>query len=124
DPGGKQEPPLDLEKIRSRCTQPVDTAAYYQQITDLGAEYGPTFRGVVELWRGEGEALGRLQLPEQVRHSAGDFFTHPALLDAAMQILGAAFPQSDDEQSASNVYVPVGFEQYRLFQSGQEGVWA
>ena len=124
DTGGEQEQRLNLDEIRSRCTQAVDPAAYYQQITELGAEYGPTFRGVVELWRGDGEALGRLLLPEQVRTSAGDYFIHPALLDAAMQILGAAFPQGDDEQASSNVYVPVGFEQYRLFQPGQEGAWA
>src|SRR4029077_8763433 len=61
-------------------------------LTRHGLDYGPAFRGITELWRGEGEALGRIRLSEAAG-SARDYRLHPALLDACLQVAAFAVPE-------------------------------
>jgi acyl transferase domain-containing protein/acyl carrier protein len=122
---GAEQPSLaSLEEIRGRCTQEMPVSEYYQQINELGAEYGPTFQGITELWRTDGQALGRIELPETIRIRAGSHKVHPALLDAGFQIMGAAFPEANDPSADKNVYVPVGMESYQVYQVGHSKAWA
>ncbi|WP_442974235.1 SDR family NAD(P)-dependent oxidoreductase, partial [Saccharothrix sp. NRRL B-16348] len=58
----------------------VDPDGFYDYLADLGYEYGPAFRGVRALWRGENEVFAEVQVPDGVK-----FGLHPALLDAALQ---------------------------------------
>ncbi|WP_309115034.1 SDR family NAD(P)-dependent oxidoreductase, partial [Saccharothrix sp.] len=63
---------------------PVSVEDLYDRITDLGVDYGPTFRGLTAVWR-EGETLyAEITLPEGVPTGFG---LHPALLDAALHTL-------------------------------------
>ncbi len=87
----KLEPLADLQ---NRLAADPDLAAYYGQMADLGVSYGPAFRGVQQLWRGAGEALGRIQLPADV--SCAGYQVHPALLDACLHVLGATTAQQND----------------------------
>lgn len=123
-PGDPQADLPSLEDARGRCTQEVELETYYRQIIELGAEYGPAFQGIAGLWRSDGEALGRLELPEAVRLQAGSYKLHPALLDAGFQIMGAAFPQPEEDGAEKNVYVPVGVQSYRVFRPGRAQAWA
>lgn len=52
---------------------------------------GPSFRWLVGLWQGEGEALAELRLPEAVGSLAG-YLLHPGLLDACFQVTGSPRP--------------------------------
>ena len=78
---------LDLAAVRARCGEAVPPEMLYEAFAGVGLEYGDAFRGVVELHRGEGEAIARLALPAGV--SPEGYGVHPALLDAAFQVLGA-----------------------------------
>ncbi|MGW4116854.1 SDR family NAD(P)-dependent oxidoreductase, partial [Actinosynnema sp. NPDC004786] len=60
--------------------EPVDPDGFYDYLADLGYGYGPAFRGVGALWRGEDEAFAEVRVPDGAR-----FGLHPALLDAALQ---------------------------------------
>ncbi|WP_158845501.1 type I polyketide synthase [Saccharothrix deserti] len=60
--------------------EPVDPDGFYDYLTGLGYEYGPAFRGVRTLRRGEDEVFAEVQVPD-----GGAFGLHPALLDAALQ---------------------------------------
>ena len=79
-----------LEDLRTRCAQPQPVDAYYELLRGTGMDYGRTFQGIAQLWRGRGEALAEIRLPEE--QAAGAFHLHPALADACFQILGAALP--------------------------------
>jgi acyl transferase domain-containing protein len=53
---GPNEPPAgDIAAILSRCPEPIASADYYERFRRNGLDYGPTFRGVTEIWRGAGE---------------------------------------------------------------------
>ncbi|WNV87568.1 type I polyketide synthase [Umezawaea sp. Da 62-37] len=49
--------------------------------------YGPAFRGLRRVWRGEGELFAEVALPEPQRPEARRYALHPALLDAALHPL-------------------------------------
>ena len=77
-----------LDALRGRCSEPVAAGAHYEALARMGLEYGPAFQGVLELWRGEREALARVRLPEALAAAEGPYHLHPALLDALLQVAG------------------------------------
>jgi phthiocerol/phenolphthiocerol synthesis type-I polyketide synthase C len=52
---------FDLAAIQARCPDELSGEAYYSQGEAIGAEFGPRFQPIRQLWRGENEALGLLQ---------------------------------------------------------------
>jgi polyketide synthase PksN len=79
---------LDLAAIRARCGTVLGAGEFYRGAAGQGFCYGPSFQAVESLWRGDGEALARLALPEAAGAAAG-YGLHPALLDGALQALSA-----------------------------------
>src|SRR6185369_3432893 len=53
-----------------------------------GYGYGPSFQGLCEAWRVGDEVYGRVVLPDALSSSAEGYGLHPALLDAALHVLG------------------------------------
>ncbi|MFD2472101.1 SDR family NAD(P)-dependent oxidoreductase [Amycolatopsis silviterrae] len=74
-------PPADAE--------PLEAQALYDKLADLGYRYGPAFGGLREAFRAGTELYAEVALPEQLRPEARRFRLHPALLDAALHVLGA-----------------------------------
>ncbi|MCX4911966.1 type I polyketide synthase, partial [Streptomyces sp. NBC_00878] len=62
---------------------PVDTAAFYDHLDDLGYTYGPAFQGIGAAWRNGETLYAEVALPPG-QDPAG-YTIHPALLDAALQ---------------------------------------
>ncbi|GGL31439.1 type I polyketide synthase [Nocardia jinanensis] len=79
--------PADLTDWPPPEAVPVDTAAFYERLADLGYGYGPAFRGLRALWRRGDETFAEIALPEQV--SRRGYGIHPALLDAALHAAAA-----------------------------------
>ncbi len=77
---------------------------------ERGLEYGPSFQSVEQIWRRDGEAIGRLYLSETVKSEAGAYRMHPALLDACFQVLAAALPREDTRITEEDIYLPVGLD--------------
>jgi acyl transferase domain-containing protein/acyl carrier protein len=100
----------ELARLLVPGSEQVDPAAFYQTFTDQGLGYGPAFRGVVELWRLPGTGYGRVRLPDGL--DAADFGVHPALLDAALQMLAAA-----RGQPAGEVLLPFEWTSARLHRT-------
>ena len=68
----------------------IDLTGLYSTLQAHGYDYGPSFQGLREAWR-VGEAVyGRVVLPEALSESAEGYGLHPALLDAALHVLGLA----------------------------------
>ncbi|MBB4781042.1 acyl transferase domain-containing protein/acyl carrier protein [Streptomyces rapamycinicus] len=64
---------------------PVDVDELYAGFAGRGYEYGPLFQGVRVAWRLGDAVFAEVCLPEGV--DGGGFGVHPALLDAAFQVL-------------------------------------
>ena len=114
----------ELSTLRARCSEAMPVENFYSQLHASGVEYGASFQGLSQIWRGASEALGELRLPEDLRAEAAAHQIHPALLDACLQLLGAALPQNEEAASNAVTYLPVGVESFRVYQPGCARVWS
>ncbi|MDT0310428.1 SDR family NAD(P)-dependent oxidoreductase, partial [Streptomyces sp. DSM 44917] len=106
-PGGAEAVPWpDLEDVEQAATGQL-----YERLADAGLTYGPVFRGLRGAWRVEGSAWAEVGLPEDVEVSG--FGVHPALLDAALHVVGV---MEDDGGAAARV--PFGCAGVRVWASG------
>ncbi|WP_042375180.1 type I polyketide synthase, partial [Streptacidiphilus neutrinimicus] len=90
DLGVEQWPPADADE--------VDLEGRYQDLVDLGFDYGPVFQGLRRAWRRDGEVFAEVRLPQRAEADAGLFGLHPALLDSALHALGLAGADDTDWQ--------------------------
>ncbi|WP_372665979.1 SDR family NAD(P)-dependent oxidoreductase [Amycolatopsis kentuckyensis] len=74
-------PPADAE--------PLDLPELYDKLAGLGYRYGPAFGGLRSAFRAGTDLYAEVALPERLRPEARRFRLHPALLDAALHVLGA-----------------------------------
>ena len=104
-----------LAELRARCSEEVETGEHYRTLAGRGLEYGPAFQGIERLWRGGAEAVARLRPP-----AADPGPLHPALLDAAFQVLGAPLPGGE---AGGEVLLPVAVERLILDGEAAAGRW-
>ncbi|GBQ06512.1 type I polyketide synthase [Saccharibacter floricola] len=83
-------------------TTAFEGKAVYDEFAQHGLEYGPSFRTLTRLHRGEGFAVGEVALNDKEAQAADDYWLHPALLDGAMHTMIGAFPLEGD----MGVFVP------------------
>ncbi|SCL26506.1 Acyl transferase domain-containing protein [Micromonospora pallida] len=72
----------------------------YTELSRLGVEYGPLFRGLRAVWRTDDEVCAEVAVPDGTE--VNGFGIHPALLDAALHVVGLL----DDDGEASGVRLP------------------
>ncbi len=82
-----QPPVVDLKRLQRNFRTRLAKNEIYSRCEQAGLFYGPMFRAVEAVWRGDGEALGQIELPEQLVENEGQFEIHPTLLDACFQVL-------------------------------------
>ncbi len=109
---------LDVMALEQRIGgTPLLRAEIYAAMSAVGLDYGRTFQGLAQVWRGEHEALARLDLPTPLTKKLADtYVAHPALLDACFQAIGFAVPGL-----AADPHVPVRAERIRIrpFRDGK-----
>ncbi|MCY1071300.1 beta-ketoacyl synthase N-terminal-like domain-containing protein [Nannocystis sp. RBIL2] len=80
-----------LAALRELCREPVDLPAFYARLEAGGSSFGPAFRGVDRLWRGDQQLLARV-LPAPGLPAEALTSLHPAVMDACVHVLAAARP--------------------------------
>ncbi|WP_038710409.1 beta-ketoacyl synthase N-terminal-like domain-containing protein, partial [Burkholderia thailandensis] len=78
-------PALDVDAIRTRCTQPIAADACYDAFAAIGIDYGPTFRPLRAIAVGRDEAFAEFD-PSALARTTGDARI-VALLDGAFQAI-------------------------------------
>ena len=108
-----------LAALRGRCIEAVSVPDVYEGCAERGIDYGPSFCGLAELYRGRGEALGRVRLTDELRGERG-YILHPALLDACLQVCGGVVAAAGGEGTA---YLPWGVERLAVYGPATESLW-
>jgi amino acid adenylation domain-containing protein len=115
--------PVDLAALQARLTR-LPASRHYASLEQLGLRYGPTFRGLQEIWRTDGEVLGLVCRPAELDTEPRTYVVHPALLDAALlQAIYAAVPAAQLAGAAGDTFVPVGIGRFRMLAPLRERVW-
>jgi acyl transferase domain-containing protein/NADPH:quinone reductase-like Zn-dependent oxidoreductase len=110
---------VSLNEIRGRMRDSLDAESCYLKFRLSGIDYGPSFRGIRRLFRGEGEALAQIAPPEIPARDIDQYQFHPAVLDACLQaIIGSTeFPDSMS-------YLPVSIERIHVVGRPSFPMWS
>ena len=108
-------------ELAARCGVALPVEGHYEALRLRGLDFGPAFAGVEVLLRGDGEALGRVGLPDIAAQDARAYQIHPALLDACLQVVGALLP---DGEGATDTYLPFSLGRLTLHRQVPERVWS
>jgi acyl transferase domain-containing protein/NADPH:quinone reductase-like Zn-dependent oxidoreductase/acyl carrier protein len=110
---------VSLEDARARCADAVSPLDFYGGFERRGLDFGSGFRAIRSLWRGDGQALGQIELTADLAAEASTYGIHPVLLDGCVQVLAAAIPDDDDA-----LYLPIGIESFALQANPGASAWS
>ncbi|GAA4459911.1 type I polyketide synthase [Phytohabitans houttuyneae] len=113
-----EERRLPLDAVRAACPDHLTGADFYRRFTARGNEWRGAFQGIAELWVGDGQALGRIQVPTGVDPTG--YACHPALLDACGQVLASLIPAED----RSSAFVLGSIDDVAIHPSPGTPAWA
>jgi acyl transferase domain-containing protein len=116
------KPPATLDSLaeaRMLCTQVIERDAFYEELARRGLNFGPAFRSVRDLWCGRQQALGCIDLVEELRRESPVYNIHPVLLDGCVQVVAAALVSETED-----LYLPMAIGGYTLHHKGGERCWA
>src|SRR5262249_11631788 len=68
-------------------------------------------------------ALGRISLMSELAAGAEEYQIHPALLDAGLQVLGAAM-SGEAGSDQTGTYLPVGLKRFTICAAASAQLWA
>ncbi|PHH71414.1 hypothetical protein CDD80_5297 [Ophiocordyceps camponoti-rufipedis] len=85
-----------LQALDSKCNEQLDTHQLYEALDTVGINYGPLFRNMTEVRRGDGAVVSRVRVPDTRSKMPAKFeyphLLHPATLDGMFQTLFAIDP--------------------------------
>ena len=111
------------QRIQSRCPETVPGKDFYKQLRGKGIQFPGSFPAVEQLWRGKGEALARVRMPEALDWEANGSQIHPALLDICVQVLlGATFADAASNGGEA-LFVPGGLRSFEVHGRPGRDVW-
>jgi len=109
-----------LDALRESAGREIDVQQVYRQCHARGIGLGPSFQALKRLWVSGQSALGEIALPGTSASAADDYYLHPVLLDASLQVMGAVFAETDDK----DVYLPVAVDRLRVHRRSGTAGWS
>jgi phthiocerol/phenolphthiocerol synthesis type-I polyketide synthase C len=101
---------VDVDAVRAACTNAIPGERYYSELRASGLHYGPCFQGIERVWSGQNEAVGLIRVPAPLQTELSRYALHPAVLDAALQVVGATL----GDAAGAEPYVPVRVGEVRF----------
>jgi acyl transferase domain-containing protein/acyl carrier protein len=114
DPAGSSVGAVDVDAIRGRCGESVSGEEFYARLAERGNEWGPAFRGVTRLWRGDGEALSEVGVPAGIAAELASYLIHPAVADASGHVLAATIALEKSSGEKGGAFVGGGIDRITL----------
>ena len=111
---------LDLAAIQARCEKAIEGRDAYPLFKSFGLNLGPSFQSLQEVYRGDGETLGRLKLPESRLGDLASMLLHPSLVDGSLQA-GVAAQLGD---SSGNMLVPFSIGEVEVLHPLPAECWS
>lgn len=99
-----------LRDAKNTCTEPVAPETCYAKFENAGMVYGPRFRALDKVWRGDRRFLAEIVRQPFNTEGEGEPSLDPALLDGALHAAAALLDRTDLETPL----VPAGLGTFRL----------
>lgn len=114
---------IELDAVRQRCTQEMDSERFYAKTRQSSFNYGPMFRGVQQVWRRDGEALARIAQHPSLQTDTAKYRMHPALLDACVQLAFVVMRESDPHAPVG-MFLPYSIDRLQSLAPLPNEFWA
>nr|A0A348HAX6.1 RecName: Full=Highly reducing polyketide synthase phiA; Short=HR-PKS phiA; AltName: Full=Phomoidride biosynthesis cluster protein A [fungal sp. ATCC 74256]BBG28498.1 putative polyketide synthase [fungal sp. ATCC 74256] len=83
-----------IKKYENNCRKEIDVSQFYDELTALGLEYGPTFANLRHLRSAPGECIGKIEIPDTAAvmpmQFQYPFVIHPATFDSFLHTIFVA----------------------------------
>jgi acyl carrier protein len=112
-----------LAEIRTRCAETIDGPDYYRGLSENGIHYGSFFQSIARLWQSNGVMLGDVQVPKGPEVDLHGSQIHPAILDAGLQVFGAAVAADAAGTDRRGLYLPTRIDQFRVHGHPGRQLW-
>ena len=113
-----------LEAMRTRCVEKISGEDYYRRLGESGIHYGPFFQSIAQLWRNNHDMLAEVKVPDGPEADVTGFQIHPGILDAGLQVLGAAVAAEATESDRQGIYLPTRIDQFRIYGRPDRRLWS
>jgi NADPH:quinone reductase-like Zn-dependent oxidoreductase/1-acyl-sn-glycerol-3-phosphate acyltransferase/SAM-dependent methyltransferase/acyl carrier protein len=113
---------VDIDSVKAGFAVSQSTDDFYNRMAERGLSYGPVFRGIRNLWAGDGRALAYISVAGL--NAVANYNIHPALLDAAFQVLVAAADCDPALAAERRLFLPIRIEEIRILSTLGEAFWA
>jgi myxalamid-type polyketide synthase MxaE and MxaD len=113
-----------LAELRTRSSEQVSGQDYYLRLRESGIDYGPFFQSIAQLWRNNGDVLGEVTVPDGSDAEFNAYRIHPAILDAGLQIMGAAVAAEATQNGNQGIYMPTRIDQVRVGGRTGRHLWS
>ena len=110
---------INLALLKSQFSNAaIEVKQHYLSCQQKGINYGKSFQGIKELYAKDKQALGLIELPQHL--NSNQYYFHPALLDACLQILFAAL----QPELQTTTYIPVGLNRLDIYKLSNDKIWS
>ncbi|MBW1749300.1 MAG: acyltransferase domain-containing protein, partial [Deltaproteobacteria bacterium] len=119
----KETPQADssaIEQVKARLGNKLTANQFYENFSRRGLDFGPAIQGVQEIWLKDGEAIGKIGLPEPVQTKKAVYQLDPALLDACFQTLIGLLPQ---EGGLEGTILMSGLDRFSFLKRPGNSLW-
>lgn len=107
---------LSVEQAQAQSWMHKSGQAHYQQMQQVGLDYGRSFQGVQHIWHlPDRYTVGQLGIPGDLLAEASQYHIHPSLLDSAFQVLLSTI-FDNASLSSQDVYLPVQLDALRFYE--------
>jgi len=113
-----------LAQLRTRCAETLSGRDYYRRLGESGIQYGPFFQSVARLSWNNGDMLGEVQVPNRPEPGSNGFHSHPAVIDAGLQVLGAAVAAGLTQNDQRGLCLPTRIEEIRFHGLPGRRIWS
>jgi acyl transferase domain-containing protein/acyl carrier protein len=103
-----------IAEIQAGCAEKISGADYYVRLREHGIDYGPSFQCITQLWRHDADVLAEVNIVDRPGAKSDRYPIHPAMLDACMQVVGAAVPDEAIRNGDRGIYMPAHVDQIRI----------
>lgn len=107
---------IDVQTLLSHKEFETSAQDFYRAAAGRRLEYGPNFQSIHNLVQSQDGVLAKIKLPESLVSSASKYQLHPVVLDACLQTLVSALPESNQD-----TYLPVTLQQIQMHAKPNAG---
>jgi acyl transferase domain-containing protein/acyl carrier protein len=112
------EPPAPLTQWPPEGAEPIETADLYEELAQIGFEYGPAFQGLQTAWRDGEDLYAEVSLAAEQAGEAERYAVHPALLDASGHAVLRQVAEQETEGEGPKPALPFAWQGVSVHSTG------